>query len=272
MSGRALARRLARQLGPRDIAILRTLLEFRLMQGAQLRRLLFSEGQRDTQTRKARAALQRLTQQKLIVRLDHHRSIGGEDAGSQSHTYGLGGWGHAVLDLDHQTPQRHRRVYDTKPAFAAHALTVSELAVELREQERAGLCEIEELRAEPGAWRRFVGLGGEQRILKPDMFVRMNVGEYELSHFIEVDKDTESLPTIFRKCRVYLDYFRTGQEQQTHGVFPLVWWLVPDRHRLEAIAHTIRRLPADAHALFTVALTSDAVSRLIHQPTEGGAL
>ncbi|WP_410623218.1 replication-relaxation family protein [Amycolatopsis sp. cmx-8-4] len=269
MSARARAGRLAERLSQRDVAILRSLRDFRLMSGAQLRRLHFPGESLATQARKVRAALARLTDWHLVVRLS--RRVGGLRAGSEGHIYGLSGLGHAVLDLDTAAPRRHRGVDPTKLAFQSHVLAIGELVVQLREHERAGLCQIEELRAEPGCWRWFGGSAGQQRVLKPDAYARLGVGEYELASFIEVDQATESLPTITRKCRVYLDYFRTGVEQQARGMFPLVWWLVPTTARLQGIAHCIGRLPAEARALFSVCLTSEAIQSLTQIPAEGGA-
>jgi hypothetical protein len=269
MSGRVRVQLLAQQLSARDLDILAGLREFRLMTGEQLRRLHFPGDQLVTEARKMRAAMSRLTTLRVVVRLG--RRVGGIHAGSEGHVYGLSGWGHAVLDLGDQVPGRHRRVIDTKPAFQWHVLAVGQLAVELYEQERAGAVAIEELKAEPGAWRWFSGIGGARRVLKPDAYLRVGVGDFLLSAFIEMDMATESLPTIARKLSVYIDYWRSGQEQQQHGVFPLVWWLVPSDARLDAIARTIRRLPADVHTLFTVALARDAAQLLSQLNPQGGA-
>ena len=49
----------------------------------------------------------------------------------------------------------------------------------------------------------------------------LGVGEYELRWFIEVDRTSESLPVIVRKCRLYADYYQSGQEQAAQAVsFP----------------------------------------------------
>lgn len=141
----------------------------------------------------------------------------------------------------------------------------------LTEHARTSAVDLLEFAGEPGAWRRFGGIGGQAVTLKPDAFVRLGVDDYELAHFIEQDMDTESLPTISRKLAVYVAYWRSGLEQQAHEVFPRVWWLVPTTARLQAIARSIRRLPAEAHALFAVCLTNDAVPLLIELPAEGGA-
>lgn len=271
MTRRAPAYRLLSRLGTRDLAILDTLQEFRLASGSQLRRLHFAGGQPATQARKSRAVLQRLTQLNLLTRLE--RRVGGIRSGSEGYVYGLSGLGHAVLDLGEPEPRRHRGVPDTKPAFEAHVLAVSELAVCLTERERTGAFTVEELRAEPGCWRWFAGIGGDRRTLKPDAFVRLGVGDYELAWFVEMDMASESLPTIQRKCSVYVDYWRSGVEQRASGLFPRVWWLVPHARRLQTIGQVIRRLPEEARELFAVALHDRAPELLAQLPnTEGGAL
>lgn len=271
MTRRAQAVQLATRLGERDHAILNSLQEFRLLSGSQVRRWHFPDGQQATASRKARAALKRLADLGLVVRLT--RRVGGVRSGSEGYVFGLSGLGHAVLDIDQPVPQRHRRVPETKLAHQNHVLGVSELAVSLTEQARPGVFTVEELRAEPGCWRWFSGVSGERRTLKPDAFVSLGVGDFILSSFIELDMDNESLPTIARKCGVYVDYWRSGIEQRRHGVFPRVWWLVPHEDRQRGIRQVIARLPENVRGLFAVALTKDAVPQLIQlTDTEGGAL
>lgn len=272
MSGRGRARRVAARLSPRDLAVLASLRELRLMSGQQLYRLHYAEGHPATGARKARAALNRLTKLGLVVRL--RRRVGGVRAGSEGFTFGLSGLGFAVLDLDRPTPRRHRRVVETKPAFAHHALAVSELRVQLAEFVRAVQGVRLEFSAEPRCWRTFPGVSGQSITLKADAFVRLELERdgYELSMFVEVDMATESLPTIARKLDVFTAYWRSGIEQVRHGMFPKTWWLVPDAARLVAITQTIARLPAESQALFAVCLTHEAVTHLTEVPTEGGAL
>jgi hypothetical protein len=271
LSARRRARDMAERLGDRDIAVLASLREFRLMTGNQLLRLHFRGSQQATQARKARAALSRLTELRVIVRLERH--VGGVRAGSQGYLYELSGLGQAVLDLDDAEPRRHRRPTGTTIPHQSHVLAVTELAVCLHEAAASGRCVVDEFRAEPGCWRRFGGLGGGHRILKPDAFVRLGIGDYETSAFIEQDMATESLPTIGRKLAVYLDYWRSGVEQQLYDVFPRVWWLVPHTKRLVAIKEAIQQLPYETRELFTVVLTEHAPDLLTRIPTlEGGAL
>ncbi|MEV5719385.1 replication-relaxation family protein [Amycolatopsis mediterranei] len=270
MSGRGRAERLAARLSSRDLAILADLKALRLMTGGQVLRQHFSGGQPETQARKCRAALARFHRLGLVVRL--RRRIGGVRAGSQGYVYGLTGLGLAVLDVGNPNPPRHRRVVETKPAFADHALAVAELRVQLTEFGRQHPTAQLAFTAEPQCWRRFPGAGGEIVTLKPDAFVQIDRDGYELTSFLEVDLATESLPTIRRKLDVYVAYWRSGLEQARSGVFPRTWWSVPTTVRAEAIQYVIRRLPAEARELFAVCLADEAVSHLTEIPNdEGGA-
>lgn len=267
MTGAGRAWRVRQRLGARDLALLASLRELRLMTGAQLRRLHFPGGQRITQARKTRAAVTRLAELDLIVRM--RRRVGGARAGSEGYVIGLSGLGHAVLDIG-TGGRRHRAVRETSPHHQAHLLGVAELCVRLHEHTRECEAELLDFTAEPGCWRQYAGIGGQRLWLKPDAFVRIGLGEYALSHFIEHDEATESPATIGRKLDAYVDYWRSGREQHQHGVFPLVWWLVPHHQRASVIAGAIRRLPTEARQLFTIALHDEAPSHLLRLPEVGG--
>jgi len=64
--------------------------------------------------------------------------------------------------------------------------------------------------------------------LKPDLYAVTASGDYEDHWFCEIDRATESMPTLLKKCVQYEAYRRTGAEQDRLGVFPLVVWVVPD--------------------------------------------
>jgi hypothetical protein len=161
-------------------------------------------------------------------------------------------------------------VWDTKPYFEDHVLAVTELYVRLTEACRKRAADLLAFDAEPACWRKFVGSGGEPVTLKPDAFVRVGVGEIERSAFVEVDLATESPATLQRKCLVFVSYWRAGLEQQRHGVFPLVLWLVPDEQRRQRLADVVRHLSHDVQHLFHVALLGDGPA-LLTAP-EGGDL
>jgi hypothetical protein len=254
------AQRLRARLGDRDLAVLSSLHTLRLATGEQLRRLHVADGSPATQSRRCRALLQRLTDLRLVNRLG--RRVGGVHAGSDGFVYGLSGHGQAVLAVDGPLGGRRRRVWDTSPSFQDHVLSVASLYVGLVEAERAGQLELLAFDAEPGAWRRHPGSGGQTVTLKPDGYVQLGVGDIEHSAFIEVDCGTESGPTIARKCRMYGDYWRTGIEQTTNEVFPRVLWLGTTERSVQRIAGVLAKLPADTRHLFQVVPIDEAIPAL----------
>jgi|GEM_PF-438329 len=254
------------RLSDRDLRILRELARFRLMTGRQLQLLFVHSSNHATAVRRSRQLLTRLRELGLVQRLG--RRIGGIQAGSAGHVYGLSGLGHAVLALDPDSPvgRYGRTVWETAPAFQDHLLAVCETYVGLRQLERQGTVELLAFDTEPNAWRSFAGPAGERVRLKPDAFVALGVGELELRLFLEIDRGTESLPTIQRKCRRYLDYWHTGTEQHQHGVFPRVWWLTESPRREARIARLIGDLPPDERGLFATGLLSDVPGVLLSDP------
>jgi hypothetical protein len=263
---RGRAARLRARLSERDLAVLGSLHRLRLLTSSQVRRLHVTTGSALTQARRTRALLQRMQESGLIVALD--RRVGGAQPGSSATVYGLGGLGQAVLGAQGWHGGRRRRVPETKPYYQAHALAVSELAVAMTERTRATSTELLVFDGEPAAWRRFAGSRGEAASLKPDAYAVIGLGdELERSVFVELDMASESLPTISRKCEQYVTYWRSGIEQQAHGVFPLIVWLVPHESRRANIQAVISHLDADARHLFLVALQSEGAA-LLAEPAE----
>ncbi len=256
------------QLSDRDLSVLYSLHSDRLLTGAQVQRLHVADGSPGTQARRTRALLQRLAEFGLVVRLG--RRVGGVHAGSAGFVYGISGLGQAVLGVDGLHGGRRRRVWDVKVAFQDHVLAVSELHVAVVEAQRSGVLELLTFQPEPHCWRRFPGPHGQPVILKPDAFVHLGVGDYELVTFVEVDMSTESAPTIARKCQVYAAYWRTGIEQARHELFPRVLWLANNQQSAQRITGVLARLPREIQPLFHVAFLSDAVTVLA--ATAGGPM
>jgi hypothetical protein len=102
--------------------------------------------------------------------------------------------------------------------------------------------------------------------LKPDAFARFDVSVETASVFVEVDCATESPATLGRKCDVYHRYWLTEQEQDAHGVFPEVLWLVPSTARLQTMQKVIARQPPEAQALHRVALYDQALQAFLEPP------
>jgi hypothetical protein len=274
MTARQAGRRalgLRRQLGERDLAVLASLEQMRLLTTSQVTRLHFTDGPPASNIRRAQYTLKRLHHLKLVTRLS--RVIGGRRAGSAGVVYGVSGLGLHVLFAPEQANQSRRRVWDTKPYFQDHMLAVANLYVGLKERGRQEV-ELLDFQGEPKCWRHFTGSGGELIVVKPDAYVQIGVGSMVCSWFVEVDLGTETLPTIKRKCERYIAYWNSGIEQQRtrtndeDGVFPFVIWLVPDTKRREKVAVATRRITAEARDLFKVALLAEGVEVLTRLPVD----
>ena len=244
--------RLRSRLTDRDRAVLASLYQLRLLTSRQIQRLHLPDGSPVTRARRTRALLQRLTELGVVVRLE--RTVGGVQPGSSAQVFGLSGRGLAVLNVQGMYGRRRRTVWETKPYFMQHVLSVAEVCVGLTEQCRDGAAELLTFDGEPAAWRRFTSGTGASVTLKPDGHVRVGIGDFERSVFLELDMASESLPTIERKCLAYVGYWRSGIEQRQHGVFPLVLWLVPNEERQRRLKAVTQSLVTEAHHLFAVAL------------------
>lgn len=246
------------QLSDRDLGVIRQVIELRLMSARQIQALHFPNGAHLSEasaTRARQRVLARLIRDGLLAPL--RRRVGGVRAGSAGLVVTAGPLARRVLRLEGP----RRRAYEPTERFFAHTLAVSQIVVDLTLAARDGFLDSLEVQAEPSCWRQFASLGG-RRLLRPDLYLALGAGEYELRWFCEVDQATESLPVILRKCRLYADYYQSGSEQAQHGVFPRVCWIAPDETRAERIETAItsdRRLP---ERLFLVTTATQAVVTL----------
>jgi Replication-relaxation len=268
ISARGVAR-LRERLSERDVAILRQVAELRLMSARQIQAIHFPpawHGSAAAATRARQRALARLVGERLLICLE--RRIGGVRAGSAGLVLALGEVGQRVLVLDGP----RRRLHEPGSRFVDHTLAVAQLVVDVSLAARRGVLDLLDCQAEPTSWRQFAGLGG-RRLLRPDMFLALGVGAYELRWFIEVDRASESLPVIRRKCRLYADYYQSGTEQAgCGGVFPRVCWIVPDEVRAERVWQTIARDSLLPKGLFVVTTNPEAVNSLCEITKNGTGL
>ena len=265
MSGLSQPARLAavaQRLSERDQAIVRDVVRLRFLTAGQLARLHFSAiSQPVTRIRRVQRTLQRLVDHGLLMRCE--RRVGGVRAGSASFTYAataegirLGGY------LDGHGIPRARAVHEPGISFVDHTVACSELYVRLIEAARAGAGELLEHQSEPDCWRVFLGPVGTQLSLRPDAFVALGVGELEQRSFVEIDRGTEGSSALRRKLSGYLDYWRSGAEQQAHEVFPRVVWQVGSDKRATVLQALIDELPAPSRPLFSVTGPAGIVDHL----------
>lgn len=258
------AAQLRGRLSARDLAVIRQVGELRLMSARQIQALHFPASQHDNYlaaTRARQRVLTRLCRERLLLALT--RRIGGIRAGSAGLVLALGPVGQRVLA---QGGSR-RRAYEPSWRFVDHTLAIAQLVVDMRLAARDGSLDVLQCEAEPTCWRTFARLGG-RFTLRPDAILTLGVGDYELRWFIEVDRSSESLPTVLRKCHLYADY-QSGAEQAAHGgVFPRVCWIVPDEQRAERVQAAIGRDSSLPEGLFVVTTSASAVTTLCGEAKE----
>ncbi|WP_163511623.1 replication-relaxation family protein [Fodinicola acaciae] len=245
------------RLSDRDWQLVETVNRLGLISGWQLDRLHFTNltGRSRTVTRSS--TLARLVRWRVLYRLP--RRIGGAARGSTVSVYAADTAGARLLAERANLGQLDavvRRPGVPTERFVAHTLAISELFVELTEAVRTsnGLL-LREFEAEPAAWWPD-GRGGW---LKPDAYLVVSDGTDDHLRWIEADNATESLPTIERKLRVYLDFVRRGNVGP-RGTIPRVLISVPNEHRRQAVQARIARLPEPANELFVVTVAQEAVA------------
>jgi hypothetical protein len=257
-------------LSERDRAVLVAVDAHALLTSSQIERLLFTDRHSSVVAtrRRCQAVLRRLVDVELIDRL--HRRQGGHRAGSTGFTYRLTSKGRRAIGQ----PGRGARD-EPSERQTLHVLACAELSVQLAEAERRDVLASLTITHEPNTWRRFVGPHGGTEILKPDLLIELVTTDgWELRWFVEVDRATEHLPTVIRKCTQYQRYWQSGAEP--HPIFPRVLWSVPDERRAAAIDAAIERTGGLTDDLFRVATTEQTVQVLrgnnINETNEGGEL
>jgi hypothetical protein len=253
-----------------DRAILQALHDYRYLLTGQVQRLYFRQSiSKLAATRATNRCLLRLEGWGLLTTLK--RRIGGVRAGSSSYVWALTPTGYRLLGLlDNLSASVGRgstarfvrkRTHEPSSAFLQHTLAVAEVAIRLTELAANRKIGLMERQVEPDCWREYTNAGGTASTLRPDLFaitsplVDNASNSYEDYWFIEVDLATESPAVVVRKCQQYLNYLRSGEEQQRSGVFPLVVWIVPDGKRKESLsAHIVENLPDDKRLFVVITL------------------
>lgn len=129
---------------------------------------------------------------------------------------------------------------------------MAEAAIQLSEICSATGMRLTALELEPDCWRNYRSRG-VHRTLKPDLYAAAVSDDCEDRWFLEVDLDTESPKKVKEKCEWYHQYYRSGIEQEKHGMFPLTIWIVPNADRKERLLYHLREaFAAEPVKLFTV--------------------
>lgn len=251
---------LASRLSDRDWRIIADVWRCRVLSGDQISRLHFMNISNLTRQRTRRVVLSRLTAWGVLTPLE--RRIGGVRGGSAGAVFSLDVAGQRLVTARWPdtvaSDKRARRPWTPGRLFVSHALAVSEVYVSLVEHSRAGSITLEAFNTEPLSWWPD-GLGG---YLKPDAYLALSAASVVGHWWLEVDRATESLPTLRRKLLTYLDFVRRGQ-LGPRELIPRVLISVPSQRRQLGIQAVIDQLPSPAEDLFSVSLEHGTTAQLI---------
>jgi hypothetical protein len=186
------------------------------------------------------------------------RRIGGVRAGSAGYVWMLGPIGARLLRTA-GTPRWRR--YEPSLRLLNHYLAIADAHTALVATDGDGY-ELTTVELEPASWRTYLGSGGEQRLIRPDLRVVTSIGAYEDHWWLEIDLGTEHPPTVVAKCRDYLTYAASGQEQQRTGLFPRVLWVVQDADREARLHAAFTRAQLDP-AQFRTCVISELVATVV---------
>lgn len=215
---------IAEALSDRDRAILTDLAAHGFLSTRHIERLSFTAHNPSTGQRLSRRAMTRLDRLGLVQPLA--RRVGGVRAGSSARIWQLSSAGRRLVALDSIA----KRPHEPSPRLLAHSLAVADIHIALRDLAAVNDSIDVEVAIESLAWRPYLGLGGDRRLLQPDLALILSgkddEGAYEDRWFIEADCGTESIPTLLKKCQAYEDYRQSGIEQSEHDVFPRVLWVM----------------------------------------------
>lgn len=250
------------RMSPRDWLILENINRLRLVTTAQLDLLLFPQLRGRSQVVTRGRVVRRLIDWRVLTALP--RRVGGAGHGSAATVLALDSTGRRLLGLRHAGDRRVRYAGPPGERTVAHTLAVSELYTTLVELTRVyGATGVAEFEAEPGAWWPN-GLGS---YMKPDVYTLLTMTERRDHWWIEVDRATESMPTLRRKALAYLDFYQSGQ-LGPGGVIPRVVFSVPSEQRRNAVRQMISALPEPSSDLFLVALDRETAFALLNSLRE----
>lgn len=246
--------RLQYLLTPRDVAIIRSVREWRFLTTRQICSLHFSDHASDgSAIRACNRVLNRLREHRLLHRLE--RLVGGVGGGSGSYVWAVDAAGDRLLRADPDSGFTKRsRTYRPTPLFLEHTLAIADVRVRVEALQKADALQIVEVTPEPANWRPF-SWKGRSSTLKPDLYLVTWQAEDEWHRYIEVDRGTESLQVLVeKKARAYQDYLATGIDVSHLGVVPQVLWLVPDQRRADRFRTELDRrrdLTSRLHRIIT---------------------
>ncbi|MFT3714393.1 MAG: replication-relaxation family protein [Gordonia sp. (in: high G+C Gram-positive bacteria)] len=245
ISGRRLEE-IAKLLSERDTRLLELVDRLRFAAAKTLHALVNDD--EGTSERSTRRALGKLVRIGLLAPLP--RRVGGLQSGSTGLVVHLTNAGDRLV-RQRQGRSTRRRFAEPSTRFVQHCLDIGDALTCLTNELPVHGLTLSDWEAEPTSWRRHQR-GSSTVTLKPDIYVEVERGNDIWGYFIEVDRGSESIPTVMRQLSAYEDYRHTGTEQDRYGAFPPVVITLYEGARtkpnvraeqLTAAIHQDRRIP-----------------------------
>ncbi|MEV3914994.1 replication-relaxation family protein [Streptomyces canus] len=252
--------RLDEDLTSRERLVLETLAITRVATAEHIAHVVFGDEERATAHRLAHRHLQRLTKFGLVRRFANASS--GRKSGPAGYVHVLTSAGLTLTRHASGPGAGQRRAWRPSPPKLRHWLAICDLYVRLVIEARNGGPAVRQFLVEADARRTYWDSAGRRRSIQPDALVRIVAGGLELSWFVEIDLATESPAVLANKCRAYCAFELSGLEQERHGIFPGVLFIVPGDHRARRIARVIADQPPEARGLFRVTTEAAALTAL----------
>lgn len=242
-------------------AIVHSVYDCRFITASQIQRLHFNQNRTPlTAARICRRVVKRLAERDVLQRTV--RRVGGVQAGSTPYVYSLGTHGVRMV-----TDKRlHLFTQNPSKQFMQHTLALTELYVLLHELKQHSTLQQLKIQTEPECWHQYTSFLFGVSTLKPDMYIYLDTGADKLHYFIEMDRGTVGKTALVKKLRAYEIYYQAGREQQQHGAFPQVVWLVPDNKRKLKLEELCQPFNERMRGLFVIALQENALEAIGIEP------
>ena len=249
--------RLRQELSEREQQVVQRIARHGYLTTDQVQRFVFTDhASEDTAGRITRRVLGRLEQAGLVGSL--RRRQGGLLGGSAPATWHLSPGGARFLSGNATTYRRRT----PSIRHLLHCVAVAEAHLQLIDHARTVRASGVDVTVEPLSWRSYHGIAGERLTLKPDLSAAIEAkdqyGSYRDEYLLEVDRGTESLPTLLKKCQVYVDYYSSGAWQNStsapEGVMPIVLWVMDQPEQADRLRQAIARsdLPGELFEVTTL--------------------
>lgn len=249
--------RIAARISEREFRVLETIDRLGLVTTGQIERLHFSPHSPQYRQRARQRAMKNLIHARTALALTRH--MGGPQRWSGQPIYALDVAGDRLMRQRQGMSGYYRPPRRSLPALQLldHVLDVAELYTRVSEASQAGAFDLAEGATEPASWWRT----STGKLIKPDAYLTLSAGGYFHHWWVEVDRGTESAPTVLRQLSAYIS-FATSGEPGPSDVIPRVLVTVPTTTRRTALRRALSDLPAIAEQLISITHFDAAVDLL----------